>query len=68
VRGTLFARLHQDSESLVVRMDREERDYPWVLVPLSRVHPDALRDLLSMARRSAAAKRQHSSKASEPRP
>ncbi len=25
VRGKLFARLHQDSESLVVRMDRDNR-------------------------------------------
>jgi hypothetical protein len=29
-------------------------NYPWVLVRLSRVHPDALRDLLGGARRSAA--------------
>jgi hypothetical protein len=79
VRGTLFARLHQDSESLVVRMDRDEREelmaadpgtyyitdhylnYPWVLVRLSRVHPDALRDLLRMAWRSAAANKERAS-------
>ena len=30
-------------------------DYPWVLVRLSRVHPDALRDLLAGASRLAAA-------------
>ena len=29
-------------------------NYPWVLVRLSRVHPDALRDLLGGARRLAA--------------
>ena len=30
-------------------------NYPWVLVRLSRVHPDALRDLLAGAWRLAAA-------------
>jgi hypothetical protein len=79
VRGALFARLHQDSESLVVRMDRDEREelmaadpgtyyitdhyqnYPWVLVRMSRVHPDALRDLLRGAWRSAAANKERAS-------
>jgi hypothetical protein len=28
--------------------------YPWVLVRLSRIHPDAMRDLIRMAWRSAA--------------
>jgi hypothetical protein len=32
-------------------------NYPWVLVRLSRVHPDALRDLLGGARRLAAEER-----------
>ncbi len=73
VRGALFARFHQDGESLVVRMDTDKRDemiatdpdtyfitdhylnYPWILVRLARVQPDALRGLLLMAHRSAAA-------------
>jgi hypothetical protein len=39
--------------------------YPWVLVRLSRVHPDALRDLLGRAWRLASAtKRQASSRRS----
>ena len=64
VKGKLFARQHQDGESLVVRVDFEEREemmsaapekfyitdhylnYPWMLVRLSRVRPDELRDLL----------------------
>jgi len=32
-------------------------NYPWVLVRLSQVHPDALRDLLGGARRLAAAEK-----------
>jgi hypothetical protein len=64
VKGKLFARLHQDGESLVVGVDFEQREemisadpekfyitdhylsYPWVLVRLSKVRPDELRDLL----------------------
>jgi hypothetical protein len=37
------------------------RNYPWVLVRLSRVHPDALRDLLRMAHRLAATSKRSSS-------
>jgi hypothetical protein len=29
------------------------RDYPWILVSLSKVHPDALPDLLRIAHRAA---------------
>jgi hypothetical protein len=36
-------------------------NYPWVLVRLSRAHPDALRDLLGMARRLAAAEKRRKS-------
>ena len=36
-------------------------NYPWVLVRLSRVQPDALRDLLGGARRSAAAEKRSNS-------
>ena len=79
--GQGFTRLHQDGESLVVKMDFEQREelmahdpetyyitdhylnYEWILVRLSRVHPDALRDLLRGACRFAnASKRAHSSK------
>jgi hypothetical protein len=36
--------------------------YPWVLVRMSRVHPDALRDLLHRAARLAAATKSRSTK------
>ena len=80
VRGKLFVRLHQDSESLVVRMERDEREelmaadpetyyitdhylnYPWILVRMSRVRPDALRDLLRGAWRCAAADKERASR------
>jgi hypothetical protein len=80
VNGALFARLHQDGESLVLRMDFEQREalmahdpqtyyitdhylnYEWILVRLSRVQPEALRDLLRGAWRSAAASKQRSSR------
>ena len=74
VKGKLFARLHQDGESLVLRVDFEEREemmdadpekfyitdhylnYPWMLVRLSKVRPDQLRDLLIASWRRAAPK------------
>jgi hypothetical protein len=80
VGGELFARLHQDGESLVVRTDFEQREalmahdpatyyitdhylnYEWILVRLSRVRPDALRDLLRGAWRCAAASKPRSSR------
>jgi hypothetical protein len=37
-------------------------NYPWVLVRLSRVHPDALRDLLSRSLRLAKATKRRSSR------
>src|SRR5262249_41426823 len=64
VKGKLFARLREDGDSLVVRVEFEEREeimqadpekffitdhylnYPYMLVRLSRVRPDQLRDLL----------------------
>jgi len=67
VRGTLFLRLWEDNETLVVRteMDRREEmisddpatyfltdhylNYPWVLVRLSKVRKNALRDLITSA-------------------
>ncbi len=74
VRGKLFARLHQDGESLVVGVNFEEREemmsadpdkfyitdhylnYPWMLVRMSKVRPDQLRDLLIRSWRRAAPK------------
>src|SRR2546423_228509 len=74
VKGKLFARQHQDGESLVVRVDFEEREemmsaapdkfyitdhylkYPWMLVQMSKVRPDELRDLLIGSWRRAAPK------------
>ena len=64
VKGKLFARQHQDGESLVVGVSFEDREemmkaapekfyitdhylnYPWMLVRLSKVRPDELKDLL----------------------
>ena len=76
VKGKLFARLHQDGESLVVGVDFEEREvlmnaapekfyitdhylkYPWMLVRLSAVRPNEIRDLLVQSWRRAAPSRQ----------
>ncbi len=41
--------------------------YEWVLVRLSRVHPDAMRDLIRMAWRSASAAAATKRRASRPR-
>lgn len=41
--------------------------YPWVLVRLSKVHPDAMRDLLKGAVRLAAASKRGSTKRTEHR-
>ena len=75
VNGKLFARLHQDGESLVVGVDFEEREilmsaapekfyitdhylkYTWMLVRLSAVRPDEIRDLVIQSWRRAAPKR-----------
>lgn len=72
VKGKLFARLHQDGESLVVGVDFEEREvlmaaapekfyitdhylnYPWMLVRLSAVRRDEIRDLLIQSWRRVA--------------
>ena len=75
VGGKLFARMHQDGVSLVIKADFEEREilmeadpetfyitdhylnYPWMLVRLSTVRIDQLRDLLRQSWRSAAPRR-----------
>jgi hypothetical protein len=80
VGGALVARLHQEGDALVVRMDFEQRaelmaadaetyfitdhylNYEWVLVRLSRIHPDAMRDLLRGASRAAAAEKRKKKK------
>ena len=67
VRGTLFLRLWEDNETLVVRTEMDRRNemisddpatyfltdhylnYPWVLVRLSKVRKEALRDLITSA-------------------
>src|SRR6266404_7652278 len=72
VKGKLFARQHQDGESLVVGVDFEEREelmaaapekfyitdhylnYPWMLVRLSAVRRNEIRDLLIRSWRRAA--------------
>ena len=74
VKGKLFARQHQDGESLVVGVDFDEREemmnaapekfyitdhylnYPWMLVRMSQVRRDELRDLLIGSWRRAAPK------------
>ena len=74
VKGKLFARFHQDGESLVISVDFDEREemmaaapekcyitdhyrnYPWMLVRLSEVGTDELRDLLLGSWRRAAPK------------
>jgi hypothetical protein len=72
IRGNLFARQHQEADTLVLRCEFDQREelmaadpdiyfitdhylnYPWILVRMSRVHQDALQDLLRMACRLAA--------------
>jgi hypothetical protein len=72
VRGKLFARLREDGESLVVRVDFVQREtlmeadpktfyitehyrnHPMMLVGLSTVRPDELRELLAQSWRSVA--------------
>ena len=85
MRGALFARLKEDGDSLVVRMDSDQRaelmaadpetyyitdhylNYEWILVRLSRVHADALRDLLRGVWRSAAASKRRTVRSKKPR-
>jgi hypothetical protein len=83
VKGKLFARLHQDGESLVIRMDVDQRedfinidpdtyfitdhykDYPWLLIRMSRVKPDALRKLLTISWNLAKSEKKRSTKSSK---
>ena len=72
VKGKLFARQHQDGESLVIPVDFEAREemiiaapekfyitdhylnYPYLLVRMSKVNADEMRDLLTGAWRKVA--------------
>jgi len=74
VKGKLFARQHQDGESLVIPTSFEAREemmntapekfyitdhylnYPYMLVRMSKVNVDELRDLLTGAWRRVAGK------------
>ncbi len=74
VKKKLFARQHQDGESLVIAVDFEVREemmsaapekfyisdhylnYPWMLVRMSKVNRDELRDLLIGSWRRVAGK------------
>src|ERR1041385_1618332 len=75
VKGKLFARQHQDGESLVIPTSFEAREemmntapekfyitdhylnYPYMLVRMSKVNADELRDLLTGAWRRVAGKK-----------
>jgi hypothetical protein len=66
--STIVVRTDFDQRAELLAADPETyyitdhyRNYPWVLVRLSRVHPDALRDLLRMACRLAASSKGRSS-------
>jgi hypothetical protein len=82
VGKSLFVRQHQDGESLVVKIDPDERamrlqtdpktfyitdhylNYPWILVRLSTVRRDDLRELIEDAWRCSAPNRLLSADAS----
>jgi len=86
VRGSLFARLREDGDSLAIKIDFDEREtlmgadpdtffitdhyqnYPMMLVRLSKVGRDELRDLLEQAWRRAAPKQLRSADAGAPPP
>jgi hypothetical protein len=60
--GALVVRMSIDDRQELIAVDPETYfitdhylNYPWILVRLARVHPDAIRDLLRGAWRSAAA-------------
>jgi hypothetical protein len=75
VRGVLFARLREDGETLILKVDRMSRDlmlsaqpdlffitdhyrdYPYILLRLSRVTASAMRDLLEDSWQLAAPKK-----------
>jgi hypothetical protein len=75
VGGKLFARLHDNGHSVVVRIEAKDRalrmsadptafyitdhyvGYPWMLVRMSAVHADDMRDILKDAWRLRAPRR-----------
>jgi hypothetical protein len=67
--GALVVRMSIDDRQELIAADPETYfitdhylNYPWILVSLARVHPDAMRDLLRAAWRSAAAEKRRSPK------
>jgi hypothetical protein len=62
--GALVVRMSIDDRQELIAADSQTYfitdhylNYPWILVNLARVHPDAMRDLLRAAWRSAAAEK-----------
>jgi hypothetical protein len=62
--GALVVRMSIEDRQELIAADPETyfitdhyMNYPWILVNLARVHPDAMRDLLRAAWRSAAAEK-----------
>jgi hypothetical protein len=62
--GALVVRMSIDDRQELIAADPQTYfitdhylNYPWILVNLARVHPDAMRDLLRAALRSAAAEK-----------
>jgi len=62
--GALVVHMNFDDRQELIAADPETYfitdhylNYPWILVNLARVHPDAMRDLLRSAWRSAASAR-----------
>ena len=62
--GALVVRMSIEDRQELIASDPETYfitdhylNYPWILVNLARVHPDAMRDLLRAAWRSAAAEK-----------
>jgi hypothetical protein len=62
--GALVVRMSIDDREELIAADPKTYfitdhylNYPWILVNLARVHPDAMRDLLRAAWRSAAAEK-----------
>jgi hypothetical protein len=62
--GALVVRMSIDDRQELIAADPKTYfitdhylNYPWILINLARVHPDAMRDLLRAAWRSAAAEK-----------
>ncbi len=71
--GALVVRMSREERQELIAADPETYfitdhylDYPWILVRLARVQPDAMRDLLRGACRAAAASKPRASKRRRP--